>query len=92
VRFAVRNKLFCPVCKVVIERIDLVRGFEVSKGEYVQITEEEFESLEAEANNGIEFREFVSIEKINPVYFESSYYLAPSKDAEKPYRLMAETL
>ena len=41
---------------------------------------------------GIEFREFVPVEKIDPVYFESSYYLAPSKGAEKPYRLMAETL
>jgi len=88
----VRNQLFCPVCKVVVERADLVRGFEVSKGKYVQITEEELESLEAEANNSIEFREFVPIEKIDPVYFESSYYLAPSKGAEKPYRLMAETL
>ena len=58
----------------------------------MQITEEELESLEAEANNGIEFREFVPVEKIDPVYFESSYYLAPSKGAEKPYRLMAETL
>jgi DNA end-binding protein Ku len=88
----VRNQLFCPVCKVAVERADLVRGFEVSKGEYVRITEEELESLEAEANNGIEFREFVPVDKIDPVYFESSYYLAPSKGAEKPYRLMAETL
>src|ERR1044071_7113581 len=88
----VRNQMVCPVCKVVVDRSDLVRGFEVSKGKYVQITEEELESLEAEANNGIEFREFVPVEKIDPVYFESSYYLAPSKGAEKPYRLMAETV
>ena len=59
---------------------------------YVQITEEELESLEAEANNGIEFREFVPVEKIDPVYFESSYDLAASKGAEKSYRLMSETL
>jgi len=78
----VRNQMVCPVCKVVVDRSDLVRGFEVSKGKYVQITEEELESLEAEANNGIEFREFVPVEKIDPVYFESSYYLAPSKGAE----------
>ena len=58
-----RNQLFCPVCKVVVERDDLVRGFEVSKGKYVQITEEELESLEAEANNSVEFREFVPIER-----------------------------
>ena len=88
----VRNQMICPVCKVVVERDDLVRGFELSKGNYVQVTEEELESLEAEANNGIEFREFVPVDKIDPVYFESSYYLAPTKGAEKPYRLMAETL
>ncbi|MGN6731919.1 MAG: Ku protein [Candidatus Binatia bacterium] len=91
-RFPGRNQMICPVCKVVVERGDLVRGFELSKGNYVQITEEELESLEAEANNGIEFREFVPVETIDPVYFESSYYLAPSEGAEKPYRLMAKTL
>ena len=88
----VRNQRFCPVCKVVVERDDLIRGFELSKNNYVEIIEEELDSLEAEANNGIEFREFVPVEKIDPVYFESSYYLAPQKGAEKPYRLMAETL
>ena len=81
-----------PVCNVVVERTDLVRGFELSKENYVQLTEEELDSLEAEANNAIEFREFVPAEKIDPVYFESSYYLAPTKGAEKPYRLLAETL
>ena len=81
-----------PVCNVVVERTDLVRGFELSKDNYMQLTEEELDSLEAEANNAIEFREFVPAEKIDAVYFESSYYLAPTKGAEKPYRLLAETL
>jgi non-homologous end joining protein Ku len=40
----------CPVCKVVVERDDLVRGFEVLKGKYVQFTEEQLQSLETEAN------------------------------------------
>ena len=51
----VRNQMICPVCKVVVERDDLVRDFEVSKGKYVQITEEELESLEAEANTALSF-------------------------------------
>ena len=53
----VRNQMFCRLCKVVVERADLVRRFEVSKGKYVQVTEEELQSVEVEANNGIEFRE-----------------------------------
>src|SRR5215469_11410496 len=82
----VRNQMICPVCNVVVERTDLVRGFELSKDNYVQLTEEELDSPEAEANNAVEFREFVPAEKIDPVYFESRYYLAPTKGAEKPYR------
>ena len=54
-----------------------------------RLTEHELESLEAEANK--KFREVVPVEKIDPVHFENSYYLACQKGTEKPYRLMAET-
>jgi non-homologous end joining protein Ku len=46
-RLTMLNQWLCPVCKVVVERDDLVRGFELFKANYVQITEEELESLEA---------------------------------------------
>jgi Ku70/Ku80 beta-barrel domain len=52
----------------------------------------ELESLEAEANSSIDLREFIPIEKVDPIYFESSYYLAPDKGADKPYRLLADTM
>ena len=57
----------CPVCKVVVERDDLVRGFEVSKGKYVQFTEEQLQSLETEANKSIDLKEFIPIDKVDPV-------------------------
>ena len=63
----VRNQWFCPVCKQVIEREDLVRGFEVSKGEYVQFTEQELDSLDGEANRNIALREFVPLASIDPI-------------------------
>ena len=88
----VRNQIFCPSCKVVVERDDLVRGYEVSKGNYVRVEDEELEGLEAEANSSIDMREFILIEKVDPLYFESSYYLAPDKGADKPYRLLADTM
>ena len=62
----VRNQKLCPVCKVIVERADLVRGYEVAKGEYVQLTDEELESLEAEASSAIELKEFVPIQKVDP--------------------------
>ena len=52
----VHNQYVCPVCKVVVERDDLVRGFEVSKGKYVQFTEEQLQSLETEANKSIDLK------------------------------------
>src|SRR5918998_4522674 len=86
----VRNQYHCPVCNVVVERDDLVRGFQHAKDQYVQITEEELDSLEAEANNNIDLKEFVPLASVDPVYFENSHYLGPDKGGEKPYRLVAE--
>src|SRR5258707_1104319 len=60
----VRNQLFCPVCKVVIERDETVRGYELSKGQYVRVEDAELEALEAEANSSIDMREFIPIEKV----------------------------
>ena len=82
----IRNQIFCPACKIVVERADLVRGYEVAKGEYVRLTDAELEALEAEANSAIELKEFIPISKVDPVYFEHAYYLAPDEGGEKPYR------
>jgi DNA end-binding protein Ku len=88
----VRNQRFCPVCNEVVERENLVRGVEVSKGEYVQITEAELDTIEAEANRNIDLKEFVPVSTVDPVYFESAYFLGPDKGGEKPYRLLADAL
>ena len=66
----VRNQIFCPVCKIVIERDETVRGYEVTKGQYVRVEDAELEALEAEANSSIDMREFIPIEKVDPIYFE----------------------
>jgi DNA end-binding protein Ku len=87
-----RNRIFCPACNETVERQDLVRGFEYSKGEYAKLTDAELEAIEAEANNSIDLKEFVPILKVDPIYFESSYYLGPDEGGEKPYRLLAEAL
>jgi DNA end-binding protein Ku len=79
----VRNQLFCPICKVVIERDETVRGYEVTKNQYVRGEDTELEALETEANSSINMREFIPIEKIDPIYFESSYISRPTKGADK---------
>jgi DNA end-binding protein Ku len=88
----IQNRYYCPVCNVTVERDDRVRGYEFAKGEYVQLTEAELESLETESSNNIELKEFIPLPKIDPVYFESAYYLGVGEGGEKPYRLMVDAL
>src|SRR5262252_1925661 len=88
----VQNRYYCPVCNVTVERDDRVRGYEFAKDEYVQFTEAELESLETESSNNIELKEFIPLSKIDPVYFESAYYLGAGEGGEKPYRLLADAL
>jgi DNA end-binding protein Ku len=85
-----RNRIFCPVCNQAVERQDLVRGFEYNKGEYAKLTDAELEAIEAEANKSIDLKEFVPVSKVDPIYFESAYYLGPDDGGEKPYRLLAD--
>jgi hypothetical protein len=54
--------MFCPVCKVVIERDETVRGYEVTKGQYLKVEDAELEALEAEANSSIDLREFIPMQ------------------------------
>jgi DNA end-binding protein Ku len=88
----VRNQHYCPACNVVVEREDLIRGFQHAKNQYVRITEEELDSLEAEANKSIDLKEFIPLASVDPVYFENTHYLGVDKGGEKPYRLLAEAM
>jgi DNA end-binding protein Ku len=88
----VQNRYYCPVCNTVVERDDRVRGYEFAKDQYVQFTEAELESLETESSNNIELKEFIPLSKIDPIYFEDSYYLGAGEGGEKPYRLLVDAL
>src|SRR5262245_6163470 len=88
----IQNRYHCPVCNVTVEREDRIRGYEFAKNEYVQFTDAELESLETESSNNIELKEFIPLSKIDPVYFETAYYVGAGEGGEKPYRLLADAL
>jgi len=66
--------------------------FEVSKGQYVQFTEPELDSLEAEANSAIDLKEFIPLAKVDPIFYESTVYLGAGKGGEKAYRLLTDVM
>jgi DNA end-binding protein Ku len=75
-----------------VERSELVKGYEFAKDQYVQLTEEELKSLEGESSKVIDIAEFVPLPKVDPIYFEKTYYLGPDKGGEKAYRLLASAM
>jgi DNA end-binding protein Ku len=72
----------------VVKREDMVKGYEFMKGRYVTFTNEELKEFEVKANKAVEIQEFVPLDKVDPVYFETPYYLGPDKGADRPYRLL----
>jgi DNA end-binding protein Ku len=71
---------------------DIVRGFEIEKGRFVELTEEDYDRLDIELTHSIDICDFVDIEEIDPIYFRKAYYLLPQDGAEKPYRLLLRAL
>jgi DNA end-binding protein Ku len=88
----IQQKIYCPVDDAIIDRGELVRGFEFEKGRYVTFTDEELKNLEARNEHAIEITEFLPLERVDPVYFEESYYLGSEANAAKAYRLLADAM
>ena len=87
-----KQQQFCPVCEEVVQRADLVRGYEFAKNQYVRFDNDELKALEEETSKVIELEEFVPLAKVDPVYFEKTYYLGPDKGGDKAYRLLADAM
>jgi len=88
----VKQQLICSEEDKVIDRSEIVKGYEYRKGEYVIIEPEEIKKIEPKTAKAMEILEFVKQEEIDPLYFESSYYLAPDEGGKKPYALLTRAL
>src|SRR5215467_13545351 len=88
----VKQQLICPLDNQVLERSEIVKGYEYRKGEYVVIEPEEIKRIEPKTAKAMEILEFVKEEEIDPIYFESSYYLLPEEAGRRPYALLQKAL
>ena len=88
----VKQQLICPVDNQVLERSDIVKGFEFRKDEYVIIDPEEIKKIEPKTAKTMEILEFVKTAEVDPVYFESSYYMVPEEAGRRPYALLTKAL
>ncbi|HEX6477053.1 MAG TPA: Ku protein [Acidimicrobiales bacterium] len=88
----IQQKRVCPADGEEVSWDDLVKGYEVSPGQYVVVTNEELDALDPEATHTVDIEDFVALEDIDPLYFDSSYYLVPDSTGVKPYRLLLDAM
>jgi DNA end-binding protein Ku len=88
----IKQQLFCPQDERVVGRDEIVKGFEYEKGEYVVIEPQDIKKIEPKTTKAMEILEFVKSSQIDPVYFESSYYLVPEEAGQRPYALLTRAL
>jgi DNA end-binding protein Ku len=88
----IHNERHCSVCDEKVEYADLVRGYEYEKGRYVIVSDEDLKRVNVEATQSVEIVEFVELAQINPMYFDTPYYLEPEKKGRHAYALLRESL
>ena len=84
----IKQKKVCPADNKEVSQDEIVKGYEVRKGEFVPIDDEDLEAVEPEASHSIDIEDFVTLAEVDPIYFENAYYLAPEKGAGRAYTLL----
>jgi len=88
----VKEVWYCAKEDKPIDRSDIVKGYETSKGEYVVVEDEELKKVAPATATTMEIVQFVRNDQVDPIYFESSYYVGPEENAGKPYQLFLQAL
>ncbi len=76
----------------VVEKDEIVKGYEFSKGQYVIFSPEELKALDEKATNTIDIAEFVPLDKVDRIYLDKAYFLGPDKGGERAYQLLTKAL
>lgn len=88
----VQMPLFCPACERTIERKETVKGYEHVKGQYIIVNEQELKDIQPESASRMEIAQFVKSAEIDPLCFETSFYVLPDEGGERGYRLLQQSL
>jgi len=87
-----RQPLFCPTCNRMVERAEIVKGYEYEKDQYVLVEDEELQKIAPASARTMEILEFVKLAEVDPLYFDTSYYAVPEEAGKKAYQLLVETM
>jgi DNA end-binding protein Ku len=88
----IRQKRVDPTTDEEVPYEDIVKGYEITPDRYVVIEPEELDALDPKATKTVDIEEFADLEKIDPIYYDHSYYLAPASGGAKAYRLLLDAM
>ncbi len=83
---------YCKLEEKPVPDGEIVKAFEYEEGEWVYMSDEDFEAAEAEGFKTVDIRDFVPYDEIDPIFFEKTYYLGPQEGAEKVYALLRRAM
>lgn len=88
----IKYEKVCPVCDREVNNDEVIKGYEYEPGKFVVVSNEELKEIAPESNRTIEIIDFVSLEQIDPIYFEKSYFLGPQDNGLKSYHLLKQAM
>ena len=88
----IKQPLFCPHCNRIVDRSEIVKGYEYEKGQYVIIEPDEIKKITPSSGHTMEILTFLDGAEVDPIYFESSFMALPEPHAEKAYLLLLKAL
>jgi DNA end-binding protein Ku len=87
-----RQPLFCPTCNRVVERSEVVKGYENEDGSYVLLDPEDVKKIAPESARTMDILSFVKRSQLDPLFFDSSYFVVPDSEGRKAYQLLLKSL
>jgi DNA end-binding protein Ku len=88
----IKQMIYCQAEDKPIARTEIVKGYEYEKDHYVVVDDEDIKKVAPKTAKVMEIQEFVKADDVDPVYLESSYYMAPDEGGEKPYALLFQAM
>jgi DNA end-binding protein Ku len=87
-----KQPLFCPTCNRIVDRSEVIKGYEYETGQYVLVDADEIKKITPPSGKTMEIITFLKENEVDPIYFDSSYLALPEPHAEKPYALLLKAL
>jgi len=87
-----KQPLYCPTCDRMVDRSEVIKGYEYETGQYVMVDGDEIKKITPPSGKTMEIITFLKENEVDPIYFDSSYFALPEQHAQKPYALLLKAL